>query len=207
MRRTSLALLLGLAGFGLPAAAAPAPPASPSSAPDDPGARWAILRYDLRLDRPLNASEVVAVRASSDAFAQFAKATVARQENEQLARLRQSGEEGLATGRDGATEILFVAPDHAGPRLGSTLTSHQFTGRPPDAKQIVYFHASTDGSGRIASFDVLFSAAAEPETQQVVAFFRENLRIWARDDPNVPIETFGSLTVTPEGHLGYVLQW
>jgi hypothetical protein len=163
------------------------------------------LRFEVRVDAPLDGDDVVAVRASSGAFAQFARATVARRENEEMARLQRAGDSELATARAGAAEILFVAPDHASPRVHSMLTTHLFAGPHPEAQQTVYFRGTTDGSGRIVSLEVLFSSTSEPETRRIVAFGQENLKIWAEDSPNVPLEVFGSLTIKPNGNVGYLL--
>src|ERR1700692_1908716 len=174
MTRKLRAILLGAVGAWLLVSPTPAPANSPSeaAAPSSvkhPGKGWAILRFDVRVDAPLDSDDVVAVRASSDAFAQFARATVARRENEEMARLQRAGDSESATARAGAGEIFFGARNHASPRLHSTLTTHLFAGRHPDAQQTVYFRATTDGSGRIASLEVL-STASEPETRRIVAF-------------------------------------
>ena len=86
------------------------------------------------------------------------------------------------------------------------LTTHLFAGRHPDAQQTFYFRATTDGSGRIASLEVLFSTASEPETRRIVAFGQENLKIWAQEGPSVSLEVFGSLTVKPNGQVGFLVQ-
>ena len=203
------AILLCVVGAWLLISPTPAPANSPSAAVEpsslDHPKGWAILRFNVRVDEPLDSAEVVAVRASSEEFAQFAGATVARRENQAMAQLRAAGDTAAATARAGPAEILFAAPDHASPRVRSSLTTHLFAGQPPATQQTVYFRATTDGSGHIASLDVLFSAASEPETRAIVAFGQENLKVWAEDSPNVPLEVFGSLTVKPDGNVGYLL--
>jgi len=210
MPGTLRAILPGVVGAWLLISPTPAPANSPSAAAtpssvEHPGKGWAILRFEVRVDAPLDGDDVVAVRASSGAFAQFARATVARRENEEMARLQRAGDSESATARAGAAEILFVAPDHASPRVHSMLTTHLLAGPHPEAQQTVYFRGTTDGSGRIVSLEVLFSSASEPETRRIVAFGQENLKIWAEGSPDVPLEVFGSLTVRPNGNVGYLL--
>ena len=173
-------------------------------APPEPG--WALLRYELRLDVPLVSDRVVVVRASSEDFAQFARETEARLENEDLAKLRQDSDQRLATALGGPMEILFVAPRHACDRLRSKLKNRQYPGELPRASETVYFRAATDGTGRIASLDVLYSEATEPEIRRIVAFGEENLQVWSRQDPNLPLQLFGFLRVTPAGKIGYMLE-
>src|SRR5689334_8623629 len=72
------AVLLGVVGASLLISPTPAPanssPAAAAPSPvDHPGKGWAILRFEVRADAPLDSDDVVAVRASSDAFAQFAR--------------------------------------------------------------------------------------------------------------------------------------
>jgi len=187
------------------------PPPSPStrqhSSTEPPESGWALLRYELRPDAPIVSDHVVAVRASSEDFAQFARAAEARLENEEMAKLRQDSEKELlavALG-GGSREVLFVAPRRACNRLRSTLENRHFVGQVPSAPQTVYFRATTDGTGRIASLDVLYSEATEAETRGVVAFGEENLQVWSRQAPALPLELFGSLRVTPDGKVGYML--
>jgi hypothetical protein len=168
---------------------------------------WALLRYELRPDAPVVSDHVLAVRASSEDFAQFARVAEARLENEEVAKLRQDSEKdvlAIALG-DGSREVLFVAPRHTCTRLRSTLKKRQLVGQAPSASQTVYFRATTDGTGRIASLDVLYSEATAVETRRVVAFGEENLQVWSRQSPSLPLELFGSLRVTPEGKVGYML--
>ncbi len=168
---------------------------------------WALLRYALRPDAPVVSDHVVAVRASSEDFAQFARVTEARLENEEVAKLRQDSEKevlAIALG-GGSREVLFVAPHRTCTRLRSTLKNRHIAGQAPSVSRTVYFRATTDGTGRIASLDVLYSEATEAETRGVVAFGEENLQVWSRQNPSLPLELFGSLRVTPEGKVGYML--
>ena len=103
-------------------------------------------------------------------------------------------------------EILFVAPNHACDRLRSTLKNRQFAGQLPSASQTVYFRATTDGTGRVTSLDVLYSEASEAETRRIVAFGEENLQVWSAKTPNLALELFGSLRVTAEGRVGYMVE-
>jgi hypothetical protein len=205
------AILLGVVGAWLLISPTPAP-ANSSSAAAAPSSEehsakgWAILRFEVRVDAPLDGDDVVAVRASSEAFAQIARATVARRENEEMARLQRAGDSESAAARAGAAEILFVAPDRASPRMHSRLTTHLFAGPHPDAPQRVYFRATTDGSGRIASLEVLFSTASEAETRRIAAFAQENLKIWTQEGSSVSLEVFGSLTVNPSGQVGFLVE-
>jgi hypothetical protein len=168
---------------------------------------WALLRYELRPDAPVVSDHVVAVRATSENFAQLARAAEARLENEEMAKLRRDSEKdmlAIALG-DRSREVLFVAPRHTCTRLRSTLENRQFVGQAPSASQTVYLRAATDGTGRIASLDVLYSEATAAETRGVVAFGEENLKVWSRQTPSLALELFGSLRVTPEGKVGYML--
>jgi len=150
---------------------------------------------------------VVVVRASSEDFAQLARPTEARLENEEMTKLRQDSEKevlAIALG-DGTREVLFVAPRRACNRMRSTLKNRHFVGQVPGASQTVYFRATTDGTGRIASLDVLYSEATAAETRGIVAFGQQNLQVWSRRTPSLPLELFGSLRVTHEGKVGYML--
>src|SRR6202051_1077351 len=117
MTKKFRAILLGAVGAWLLVSPTPAPADSPSAAAapssvEHLGKGWAILRFEVRVDAPLDGDDVVAVRASSDAFAQFARATVARRENEEMARLKRAGDSESATARAGAAEVLFVVAKH-----------------------------------------------------------------------------------------------
>ncbi|HXO26771.1 MAG TPA: hypothetical protein VOA80_05475 [Thermoanaerobaculia bacterium] len=149
---------------------------------------------------------MTAVGASSEEFAQFAMMTEARLANEDIAKFRQTSKRLQEIALSGPREILFVAPRHTCNRLRSTLKSRRFAGELPRSPQTVYFRATTDGSGRVASLDVLYSEAAEVETRRIVAFGEENLQVWSRQTPSLPLELFGSLHVTPDGKVGYMLE-
>lgn len=172
--------------------------------PPEPG--WALLRYELRPGVPLVSDHMTAVGASSEEFAQFAMMTEARLANEDMAKLQQTSKRVQEIALTGLREILFVAPRHTCNRLRSTLKSRRLAGELPRSPQTVYFRATTDGSGRLASLDVLYSEAAELETQRIVAFGEENLQVWSRQTPSLPLEVFGSLHVTPAGKVGYMLE-
>ena len=175
------------------------------SHPEPPEPGWALLRYELRSDVPVDGEKVTAVRASSDAFAQFAKVTVARLENEDGARLRQTSDphdRGRLALFAGPKESLFVAP-RACDRPRVTLKSRRLAGRLPGVSRTVYFRGTTDGTGRIASLDVLFSEAPEPEVRSIVGFGEANLEIRSQQHPDLPLEVFGSLTLRPDGRVGY----
>jgi len=150
---------------------------------------------------------MTAVGASSEEFAQFAMTTEARLANEDMAKFQQTSKRMEEIALSGPREILFVAPRHTCNRLRSTLKSRRFAGELPRSPQTVYFRATTDGSsGRVASLDVLYSDAAEVETRRIVAFGEENLQVWSRQTPSLPLEVFGSLHVTPNGKVGYMLE-
>jgi hypothetical protein len=172
--------------------------------PPEPG--WALLRYELRPGVPLVSDHMTAVGASSVEFAQFAMMTEARLANEDMAKFQQTSKRVQEIALTGLREILFVAPRHTCNRLRSALKSRRFAGELTRSPQTVYFRATTDGSGRVASLDVLYSEAAEVETQRIVAFGEENLQVWSRQTPSLPLEVFGSLHVTPDGKVGYMLE-
>lgn len=172
--------------------------------PPEPG--WALLHYELRPGVPLVSDHMTAVGASSEEFAQFAMVTEARLANEDMAKFRQTSKRLQEIALSGLREILFVAPRRTCDRLRSTLKSRRFTGDLPRSPQTVYFRATTDGSGRVASLAVLYSEAAPLETQRIVAFGEENLQVWSRQTPSLPLEVFGSLHVAPDGKVGYMLE-
>jgi hypothetical protein len=252
-----LSVIIGsVVGAWFLAVAATAQPGAPSATPpsvEHPGRGWAILRYKPRL-AALTSEEVDVVRASSEAFAQVARATVAGRVNESMkrelnkerleGRAEDSGpaavlkeRAGLPAGatnaelaaalmaRSGPAETLFIEPDPASPKpVRAALTTPKFPWRPPDALQKVYYRAKTDGRGNIVSLEVLYAdkvyprastdrnggiaspldfTVSEPEARRIAAFAQENLKFWAPDSPNVPLEVFGTLFVKPEGYMEY----
>src|ERR1700740_69510 len=71
----------------------------------------------------------------------------------------------------------------------------------PESPENVYFRATTNSAGRIASMEVLYTDASEPATRRIVAFGRENLQVWSPDKPNLPLQVYGLLRVYETGNV------
>ncbi len=174
------------------------PPAAPAHA------GWAVLSYVQGVD--LKPSDIRVVRASSDEFGALAQSAMARREDDALAASRAASPGGKAAGLGAQTEVLYVADVPNCEQITGRLGVRTLAGVHPDQSLVVYFRGNTDGTGKIVTTELLHTTASDEAARQLIAFGEQNLKVWSKARPAVPIEFYGSLRVTPSGAVGYLVE-
>ncbi len=196
-----LASLLVMVLIGLLAPAPARAQRDTGPAMPQPPAGWALVRYGLPSTVPLEPASVIVVSASSEAMALYAQADSAKRENQAMADRMATDSLDTATAPLGSRTSFIVVPSRPCERLRSTLAARTLPDEHPDRPESVYFHATTDGNGHIASMRVLYTDASEQATQRLVAFGKENLRAWSPEKPKLALELYGSLQVRENGNV------
>jgi len=178
------------------------PAAPPLSAPAH--ANWAILGYLQGVE--LKPSDIRVVRASTDEFAGLAQSAMAKRENDGLAAARAQSPGGKPAGLGAKTEVLYVADVPNCEQITGRLGVRALSGAHPDQPLTVYFRANTDGTGKILTTELLYTTASDETARQLIAFGEQNLKVWSKPRPAVPVEFYGYLRLTPTAAVGYMVE-